>query len=126
MEEIKKAAKKDGYVETLFGRRRPMPDIYSSNFVVRHAAERAAINMPIQGTEADLMKLAMIRVNDLLMAQHNDCNMLLQIHDSILIECPMEVASDIAKLLKNTMENVYELPVRLDVDVTIGDNWGEL
>ncbi len=123
---IREKAQKDGYVETLFGRRRPMPDIHSSNFVVRQAAERAAINMPIQGTEADLMKLAMAKIEAVLREQHNDCNMLLQIHDSILVECPAGVAENIGKLLKDAMENVYELPVRLDVDVTIGDNWGEL
>jgi DNA polymerase-1 len=126
MDRVKEQAKKDGYVETLFGRRRPMPDIHSSNFVVRQAAERAAINMPIQGTEADLMKLAMVKVDDLLKSQHNDCHMLLQIHDSILVECPEPVAERIGDLLKDTMENIYKLPVRLDVDVTAGDNWGEL
>jgi DNA polymerase-1 len=119
-------ARKDGYVETLFGRRRPMPDIHSTNFVVRQAAERAAINMPIQGTEADLMKLAMIKCDQLLREQHNDCTMLLQIHDSILVECPNEVAERIADLLKEAMEDVYTLPVRLDVDVTVAQNWGEL
>jgi DNA polymerase-1 len=123
---IREQAKKDGYVETLFGRRRPMPDIHSSNFMVRQAAERAAINMPIQGTEADLMKLAMIKIQEILKQQHNDCRMLLQIHDSVLVECPEPVAQRIASLLKETMENVYKLPVRLDVDVTVGDNWGEL
>ena len=123
---VREQAKKDGYVETLFGRRRPMPDIHSSNFMVRQAAERAAINMPIQGTEADLMMLAMAQVQDLLAAQHNDCNQLLQIHDSILVECPEPVATRVGDLLKDTMESVYKLPVRLDVDVTIGNNWGEL
>jgi DNA polymerase-1 len=127
LEGLKERARKDGYVETLFGRRRPMPDIHSSNFMVRSAAERAAMNMPIQGTEADLMKLAMIKVDDLLRAQHNDCKQLLQIHDSILVECPAEVADRIAKLLKETMESIYpELPVKLTVDTTIGQNWGEL
>lgn len=126
MEQIKERARKDGYVETLFGRRRPMPDIHSSNFMVRSAAERAAINMPIQGTEADLMKMAMVEVDKLLREQHNDCNMLLQIHDSILVECPEPVASRVGDLLKETMESVYKLPLRLDVDVTIGHNWGEL
>lgn len=126
MDRIKEKARKDGYVETLFGRRRPMPDIHSSNFMVRQAAERAAINMPIQGTEADLMKMAMVKVNDLLHDQHNDCRQLLQIHDSILVECPAEVANRIGGLLKDTMEDIYKLPVRLDVDVTTGDNWGEL
>jgi DNA polymerase-1 len=126
MDRVKEQAKKDGYVATLLGRRRPMPDIHSSNFVVRQAAERAAINVPIQGTEADLVKLAMVRVDAKLRAQHNDCHMLLQIHDSILVECPEAVADRIADLLKEEMEAVYELPVKLTVDTTIGDNWGEL
>jgi DNA polymerase-1 len=84
------------------------------------------MNMPIQGTEADLMKLAMVKVDKLLKEQHNDCRMLLQIHDSILVECPAEVADTVAKILKDTMENIDDLGVRLDVDTTIGDNWGEL
>ncbi len=126
MDRVKDKARKDGYVETLFGRRRPMPDIHSSNFVIRQAAERAAINMPIQGTTADIMKLAMIKIEELLRSQHNDCNMLLQIHDSVIVECPASVAGRIDDLLKETMENIYDLPVRLEVDVTIGNNWGEL
>ena len=126
MDSVLEKARKDNFVETLFGRRRPMPDIHSSNFMVRSGAERAAINMPIQGTEADLMKLAMIEVDKRLAAQHNNCRQLLQIHDSILVECPAEVANNIGAMLKEVMESVYDLPVRLDVDVTIGDNWGEL
>ena len=126
IEKLREKARQDGYVETLFGRRRPMPDIKSSNFVVRQAAERAAINMPIQGTEADLMKMAMIKVDELLCDQHNDCHLLLQIHDSILVECPASVADTIGNLLKDTMEDIYKLPVRLDVDITTGSNWGEL
>ena len=126
MDSVLEKARKDNFVETLFGRRRPMPDIHSSNFMVRSGAERAAINMPIQGTEADLMKLAMIEVDKRLAAQHNNCRQLLQIHDSILVECPAEVANNIGSMLKEVMETVYDLPVRLDVDVTIGDNWGEL
>ena len=126
MDRVLEKARKDNYVETLFGRRRPMPDIHSSNFMVRSGAERAAINMPIQGTEADLMKMAMIEADKALADQHNNCRQLLQIHDSILVECPAEVAENVAQILKDTMENVYKLPVRLDVDVTIGDNWGEL
>lgn len=126
MESIKDFAKREGYVETIFGRRRPMPDIHSSNFMVRQAAERAAINMPIQGTEADLMKLAMTKVDEELRSERNDCKQLLQIHDSILVECPAEVAERVAKILRDTMENIYELSVKLTVDTTIGDNWGEL
>lgn len=126
MDRVKEQAKKDGFVATMFGRRRPMPDIHSSNFMVRQAAERAAINMPIQGTEADLMKLAMVKVDELLHDKFKDSQQLLQIHDSILVQCPTEDAEKIAELLKTTMQDIYKLPVRLDVDVTIGDNWGEL
>ncbi len=126
MDRTRELARTQDYVETLLGRRRPMPDIHSANFIVRQAAERAAINMPIQGTEADLMKLAMIEVDRLLHSKFPDSKQLLQIHDSILVECPSEDAEDICKLLKQAMENIYKLPVRLDVDVTIGDNWGEL
>jgi DNA polymerase-1 len=126
MDKLIVEARKTGYVETLFGRRRLLPDLHSSNFVVRQAAERAAINMPIQGTEADLMKMAMIKCEEILKDQHNDCNLLLQIHDSILVECPKDVSENLAKLLKQAMEGVYELPVSLDVDVSIGKNWGEL
>ncbi len=86
LEKLKEQARKDGYVETLFGRRRPMPDIHSSNFAVRAAAERAAVNMPIQGTEADLMKLAMVAVDDKLREQFPEAQMLLQIHDSLIVE----------------------------------------
>ncbi|MDL2341533.1 MAG: DNA polymerase I [Patescibacteria group bacterium] len=126
MDRLLTQARQDGYVETLHGRRRPMPDITSSNFMVRQGAERAAINMPIQGTEADLMKLAMIKVQNRLQAEFPESKQLLQIHDSILVECPAAGAEDIAHLLKDEMEQVYKLPVRLDVDVTIADNWGAL
>ncbi|HSH17984.1 MAG TPA: DNA polymerase I [Candidatus Saccharimonadales bacterium] len=126
MDRTRELARQQGYVETLLGRRRPMPDIHSSNFVVRQAAERAAINMPIQGTEADLMKMAMIEVDKLLKTEYPEAKQLLQVHDSILIECPAAVAEDAGKLLQETMQNIYKLPVRLDVDVTIADNWGEL
>jgi len=124
MNSLKEKAQKDGYVETLFGRRRPTPDVQSSNFMVREAAYRQAINMPIQGTEADLMKMAMIEVQKRL--EGTDCKLLLQIHDSLIIECPEDKVDDTKKLLKDTMEGVYKLPVKLDVDVSKGRNWGEL
>ncbi|QQS20282.1 DNA polymerase I [Candidatus Saccharibacteria bacterium] len=124
---LKEQARKDGYVETLLGRRRPMPDIHSSNFVVRQAAERAAMNMPIQGTEADLMKLAMVAVDKKLAANVPSAQQLLQIHDSILIECAQEDAETVAGILKATMEAIRpDLSVKLAVDTSIGDNWGEL
>ena len=117
-------ARTDGYVETFFGRRRPTPDIHSSNFMVRQGAERAAANMPIQGTEADLMKLAMIEVDEKL---GDIGNQILQVHDSILVETPIENADKVAKILKTTMENIApDLGIKLKVDVSTGPNWGEL
>ncbi|HEY1085950.1 MAG TPA: DNA polymerase I [Candidatus Saccharimonadales bacterium] len=119
-----KQAEDEGYVETFYGRRRPTPDIKSSNFMVREAAKRAAANMPIQGTEADLMKLAMIKIDE----EMGDLGQqILQIHDSILVECPEKNAEKIGKILKETMESIApELPVKLKVDVSIGKNWGEV
>lgn len=123
MEYLKDKARQDGFVETMFGRRRLMPDIKSSNFMVRTGAERAAMNMPIQGTEADIMKMAMVEVDKKL---DDDCKQLLQIHDSILVECPEGKANKVASILKETMEHIYKLPVNLTVDTTIGKTWGEL
>jgi DNA polymerase I len=122
-EQLKKQAREDGYVETLFGRKRPTPDIKSSNFVVRKAAERAAINMPIQGTEADIMKMAMVAVDDIL---PSGATQLLQIHDSILVECKQSDKEAISKKMKATMEGIYKLPVKLQVDIKSGFHWGEL
>lgn len=117
-------ARSEGYVETFFGRRRPTPDIHSSNFMVRSGAERAAANMPIQGTEADLMKRAMLQVDEKLKDLGDQ---VLQIHDSILVECPTENADTVAEILRSTMEAVApELAIKLKVDVSIGKNWGEL
>jgi DNA polymerase-1 len=117
-------AQTEGYVETFHGRRRPTPDIMSSNFIVREAARRQAANMPIQGTEADLMKLAMIKIDEKL----GDLGIqILQVHDSVLVETPKENAEKVAEILKTTMESIApELPIRLKVDVGIGKNWGEL
>ncbi len=123
IDSLRTQAEEQGYVETLLGRRRPTPDVRSSNFVVREAAYRAAINHPLQGTAADLMKLAMIEIAKKLPA---DAHMLLQIHDSLLVEVPPQKADQAGKILKDTMEKVYKLPVRLKVDISIGKNWGEL
>ncbi len=123
IEKTVKKALQDGYVETIFGRRRPTPDLKSSNFAVREAAKRAAMNMPIQGTEADLMKMSMLEVEKALQGIGEQ---ILQVHDSILIETPKANAKKAAEILKNTMEGIHPLPVHLKVDVTSGDNWGEL
>lgn len=117
-------ARTDGYVETYYGRRRPTPDIHSSNFMVRQSAERAAANMPIQGTEADLMKRAMLVVEERLVGK---ADQLLQVHDSILVECAPEDADEVSNILKESMEAIApELEISLNVDVSVGKNWGEL
>lgn len=117
-----------GYVETFFGRKRPTPDVKSANYIVRTAAERAAQNMPIQGTEADLMKRAMIQVDQMLSNKFiGKADLVLQIHDSLIIECDLTIKDAVATELVQIMENVApELPVRLKADVSIGENWGEL
>ena len=124
LDEILKQAREEGYVETYYGRRRPTPDVKSPNFIIRQAAERAAQNMPIQGTEADLMKRAMIIVNS---ALPKGAELIMQVHDSLIVECDQSIAEEVATILKTKMESVApELPVKLAVDVTIGQNWGEL
>ena len=113
-----------GYVETMFGRRRPTPDLGAPNHLVRAAAERAAGNMPIQGTEADLMKKAMIAVDQKL---PNEAKLILQVHDSMIVECDEGYADEVSQILKDNMESVApELPVKLAVDITKGHDWGEL
>lgn len=125
---VLKDAREKGYVETFFGRRRPTPDVLSSNFVVRSAAERAAQNMPIQGTEADLMKRAMILVDRELSEKAPTARMVMQVHDSLIVECDEGDAEQVGKVLKAIMEDkvATELPVKLAVEVTVGRNWGEL
>lgn len=121
-----KQAEEQGFVETLFGRRRPTPDVKSSNFMIREAAKRAAANMPIQGTEADLMKRAMIEV-DKKITQASLGEQILQIHDSILIEAPIKNVEQVSKILREIMEQVCpELDIPLKVDVKIGESWEAL
>jgi len=125
MEEILKQAKKDGYVETVFGRRRYIPELSSSNYQVRNSGERMAINMPVQGTAADMMKLAMIAVHNKLAARA-DVRMLLQVHDELVLEVKKGKEQEVGELLKKEMEGVLTLDVPVDVDVHSGKRWGEL
>lgn len=124
LEKVLKQAREEGYVETYYGRRRPTPDVKSTNFVVRQAAERAAANMPIQGTEADLMKRAMAKVDAELPEK---AEIVMQVHDSLIVECDKKQADEVAKILKQEMETIApELKVKLAVEITVGSNWGEL
>ena len=118
-------AKKKGYVSTLFGRKRPVPELLSSNFMQRAFGERVAMNSPIQGTAADIMKIAMIGVNNALKSNHMKSRLVLQVHDELLIEAYKDEVTKVQEILKNEMEHAASLLVPLDVDMHIGENWYE-
>lgn len=126
VEETKALAKSRGYVETLFGRRRYLPEINSGMAQMRAQAERMAVNMPLQGTAADLMKLAMIAVHEELPKISPNSKILLQVHDELVFEVPKEDVERVATLAKETMETVEKFAVPIVVDVSAGPNWGEM
>ena len=108
---------------TLFGRERPIPDINARNPNVRGFAERVAVNSPLQGTAADLIKLAMVRIARGLEAAGRQSAMLLQVHDELVFECPPEEVEAVSELARREMEGACELKVPMVVDVGVGDNW---
>lgn len=114
-----------GFAKTLLGRKRPLSDLKSSNKMIRMAAERYAINTPIQGTQADIIKLAMCRIHELLTTKSYKSFLILQIHDELIFECPDDELPFVQELVKETMENIYPMVVPLKVDIHIGKNWGE-
>ena len=126
LEKVKAQARADQYVETLMGRRRYLPEVNSSNFNTRGAAERMAINMPIQGTAADIMKLAMVRVQHRLDAEGMRTKMLLQVHDELVFETPQEEMDALKELLFDEMPAAMDLDVTLKVDAKWADNWGDM
>ena len=118
-------AKEEGYVVTLFGRRRPVPELSSSNFMHRSFGERVAMNSPIQGAAADIIKIAMIRVNQRLKDQKMKSRLVLQVHDELLIEAYEPELDEVQNILKEEMEHAAELKVPLEIDMHTGDNWYE-
>ena len=125
MDAIVERAREQGYVETLFHRRRDLPELKSSNFNLRSFGERVALNMPIQGTAADIMKLAMVAVRKRLRQELPEARLVLQVHDELIVECPEAQAETAAALLKEEMENVVSLSVPLTADAHWGRNWLE-
>ena len=125
MEDIVEIAKKQGYVETLFHRRRYIPEINSNNYMVRKFGERVAMNTPIQGTAADIMKIAMIDVYNKLKEENLDAKIILQVHDELMIECKKEDKEKVKTILKNCMENAITLLIPLKVETSEADNWYE-
>ena len=120
---IKEQAKAQGFVETLLGRKRQIPELRASNPALRGAGERMAINMPIQGTAADIQKIAMIRVAERLAAEGSRARLLLSVHDELLFEVPRDQVEPLAALVRETMEGALPLSVPLTVDVKVGDDW---
>lgn len=126
MDEIIKQAKEQGYVDTLFHRRRYIPELKSSNFNVRSFGERIALNTPIQGTAADIIKIAMINVYNRLKSEKLKSKMILQIHDELIIEALDDEIDLVENILKEEMENAVKLDVMLLVDVEVGNSWYEV
>ena len=118
-------AKEQGYVSTLFGRRRPVPELSSSNFMQRQFGERVAMNSPIQGTAADIIKIAMIAVEKELKKRNMKSRLVLQVHDELLIEAYKEELEEVKEILKDCMENAAALDVPLDIDMHTGKSWYE-
>lgn len=125
MKSIVEKAKTDGYVDTLFARRRYLPELKSSNFNVRSFGERVALNMPIQGTAADIIKIAMVNVHRRLAKEGLEAKLILQVHDELIVECPDSEAERVKEILTHEMENAASLSVPLTVDAHIGHSWAE-
>ena len=125
MTRVVEQAKADGYVTTLFGRRRDLPELKSSNFNLRSFGERVSLNMPIQGTAADIIKAAMVRVDARMRAEKLQARLLLQVHDELIVECPAEEAETVKTILTEEMEHVVDYRVPLLVDAKIGASWAE-
>lgn len=125
MSTIKQTAREQGYVATLFGRRRAVPDIDSKNFNVRSAAERIAMNTPIQGTAADIIKIAMVRVRDRLKREGLESRLILQVHDELILEAPLREKDAAAKILTEEMENAFKMDAPLVAEANCGASWYE-
>ena len=123
LEGLVTSAKEKGYAETLYGRRRPVPELAESNFMRRQFGERVAMNSPIQGTAADIIKIAMNRVRRRLEAEGCRAKLILQVHDELLIESPLEEADHVSALLRDEMEHAAQLSVDLEVDLHEGKSW---
>mgnify|MGYP003304054769 CR=1 FL=1 len=125
MKQVVSEAREKGYTQTMYGRRRYIPELKSSNYNIRQGAERIALNTPIQGTAADLIKLAMIHVDKALCDQYPQAKLLLQVHDELIVECPREIVDEVAKLVSQQMQLVVQLAVPLLAESKWGNSWYE-
>jgi DNA polymerase-1 len=125
MKNVVEDARECGFTKTLYGRRRYIPELKNSNYNLRQAGERIALNAPIQGTAADIMKLSMLRVDKALSAHFPEAKLLLQVHDELIVECPEEIAEQVAALISREMASVAELKVPLLAEAKWGKSWFE-
>jgi DNA polymerase-1 len=125
MDNIKAQAKEDKFVETIMGRRLYLNEINAANGLRRQAAERAAINAPLQGSAADIIKKAMLDIDELLLNEISEVQMIMQVHDELVFECPKNKAEAVMERMKDTMEKTVELNIPLIAEAAIGSNWNE-
>ncbi|MCL2353140.1 MAG: DNA polymerase I [Defluviitaleaceae bacterium] len=125
MDKAKREARLKGYAETIYGRKRAIPELASSNFVTRNFGERAAMNMPVQGSAADIIKIAMIKLDARLKGENMASRLILQIHDELLLEVPESEIEQVSAILKEEMENAVDLSVKMTADISVGKNWYE-
>jgi DNA polymerase-1 len=125
MKNIVEQARADGYVSTIYGRRRSLPELKSANFNMRAFGERVALNMPIQGTAADVIKLAMVKVDRRLKAEGLKARLILQVHDELIVECPEAEAGTVREILRQEMEHVGQFAVPLTVEANIAHSWSD-
>ena len=125
MDSIKESARENGYVTTLFGRRRALPELQSRNFNIRSFGERVAMNTPIQGTAADIIKIAMVRVRDRLRREGLESRLILQVHDELILEAPKSEQEEAMRLLKEEMEAAFQMDAPLVAEAKAGHSWYE-
>ncbi len=125
MDDVVEKAREQGYVSTLYGRRRALPELQSSNFNLRSFGERVALNMPVQGTAADIIKLAMVRSDAALRQAGLRARLIMQVHDELIVECPADERDEVEELLRRSMEQVAQLSVPLVAEAHSGKNWWE-
>jgi DNA polymerase-1 len=126
LDKTKEQARQLGYVQTILGRRRYIPDINASNRMVREASERMAINMPVQGTSADIIKVAMLHLDKYMAQRHMSSKLILQVHDELIFEVPQTELSEMQEVVPRLMEGAITLAVPVQVDIKMGYTWGQM
>ena len=125
MKNIVEEAKKTGEVRTIFNRKREIEELKNTNYMIRQMGERMALNTPIQGTAADILKMAMVKLHNILKEKKLKTKMLLQVHDELIFDVPEDEIDEVKEIVRDTMENIYKLDVPLKVEINYGKDWYE-